>query len=184
MRKLSERFSRIFWTQSSGCASGVDHFRNFTKLKILNIWIVKYLLNCKRYLSYNFRIFQKISECWVLKNLDVHLEWTTSELEFKSEKSKIVTFLWNLMVKYWSDKIKFWIYTAFGAFRTWHQLLSLVVVYRSNRGMWVWVKTEDVLALVPVLIFLLHFETVLTDGKMNNIIILQHQKCCAFRQSI
>ena len=69
-------------SQSSGCASGVDLFRNFTKLKILNIWIVKYLLNCKRYLSYNFWIFQKISECWVLENLDVHLERTTSELEF------------------------------------------------------------------------------------------------------
>ena len=92
MCKLSERYSRIFQTQSSGCASGVDHFRSFTKLKILNIWIVKYLLNCKRYLSYNFQIFQKISECWVLENLDVYLEWTTSELEFKSEKSKIVTF--------------------------------------------------------------------------------------------
>ena len=37
MCKLSERYSRIFQTQSSGCASGVDHFRNFTKLKILNI---------------------------------------------------------------------------------------------------------------------------------------------------
>ena len=92
MRKLSDLYSGIFQTQSSGCASGVDHFRNFTKLKILNIWIVKYLLNCKRYLSYNFWIFQKISECWVLENLDVHLERTTSELEFKSEKSKIVTF--------------------------------------------------------------------------------------------
>ena len=155
MRKLSDLYSGIFQTQSSGCASGVDHFRNFTKLKILNIWIVKYLLNCKRYLSYNFRIFQKISECWVLENLDVHLERTTSELEFKSEKSKIVTFVWNLMVKYWSDRIKFWIYTAFRAFQTSHQLLSLPVVYRSNRGMWVWVKTEDVLAPVPVLIFLL-----------------------------
>ena len=82
MRKLSDLYSGIFQTQSSGCASGVDLFRNFTKLKILNIWIVKYLLNCKRYLSYNFRIFQKISECWVLENLDVHLEQTTSELEF------------------------------------------------------------------------------------------------------
>ena len=88
MRKLSECYSGIFQTQSSGCASGVDHIRNFTKLKILNIWIVKYLLNCKRYLSYNFWIFQKISECWVLENLDVHLEWTTSELEFKSENQK------------------------------------------------------------------------------------------------
>ena len=37
MRKLSECYSGIFQTQSSGCASGVDHFRNFTKLKILNI---------------------------------------------------------------------------------------------------------------------------------------------------
>ena len=82
MHKLSDLYSGIFQTQSSGCASGVDLFRNFTKLKILNIWIVKYLLNCKRYLSYNFRIFQKISECWVLENLDVHLERTTSELEF------------------------------------------------------------------------------------------------------
>ena len=88
MRKLSEHYSGIFQTQSSWCVSGVDHFRNFTKLKILNMWIVKYLLNCKRYLSYNFRIFQKISECWVLKNLDVHLERTTSELEFKSKKIK------------------------------------------------------------------------------------------------
>ena len=55
MRKLSDLYSGIFQTQSSGCASGVDLFRNFTKLKILNIWIVKYLLNCKRYLSYNFQ---------------------------------------------------------------------------------------------------------------------------------
>ena len=42
--------------------------------------------------------------------------------------------------------------------------------------MWVWVKMEGVLAVVPVLI--------LMDGKMNNIIILQHQKPCAFLQSI
>ena len=58
----------------------------------------------------------------------------------------------------------------------------------------VWVETEDVLAMVAVLIFLLNFETVLTDGKMNNIIILQLklqlqlqlqlQKPCAFLQSI
>ena len=70
--------------------------------------------------------------------------------------------------------------------------MSLAGVYRSNRGMRVWVKTEDVLAMVAVLIFLLNFETVLTDGKMNNIIILQLQlqlqlqleKPCAFLQSI
>ena len=92
MRKLSDLYSGIFQTQSSGCASGVDYFRNFTKLKILNIWIVKYPLNSKRYLSCKFRIVQKSSESWVHENLDVHLEQTTSELEFKSEKSKIGTF--------------------------------------------------------------------------------------------
>ena len=37
MRKLSELYSRIFQTQSSGCVSGLDHIRNFTNLKILNI---------------------------------------------------------------------------------------------------------------------------------------------------
>ena len=36
MRKLSDLYSGIFQTQSSGCASGVDYFRNFTKLKNLN----------------------------------------------------------------------------------------------------------------------------------------------------
>ena len=37
------------------------------------------------------------------------------------------------------------------------------------------------LSVVHVLNMLLIFET---DGKMNNIIILQHQKPCAFLQSI
>ena len=37
MRKLSDLYSGIFQTQSSGCVSGLDHFRNFTNLKILNI---------------------------------------------------------------------------------------------------------------------------------------------------
>ena len=36
MRKLSDIYSGIFQTQSSGCASGVNYFRNFTKLKNLN----------------------------------------------------------------------------------------------------------------------------------------------------
>ena len=40
------------------------------------------------------------------------------------------------------------------------------------------------LFVVHVLNMLLNFETVLTDGKMKNIIILQHQKPCAFLQSI
>ena len=50
--------------------------------------------------------------------------------------------------------------------------------------MWVWVKMEDALRVVPVLIFLLYmflnFGTILMDGKMNNIIILQHQKPWCF----
>ena len=37
MHKLSDLYSGIFQTQSSGCVSCVDLFRNFTKLKILNI---------------------------------------------------------------------------------------------------------------------------------------------------
>ena len=37
MRKLSDLYSGIFQTQSSGCVSGLDHFRNFPNLKILNI---------------------------------------------------------------------------------------------------------------------------------------------------
>ena len=37
MRKLSELYSRIFQTQLSGWVSGLDHFRNFRNLKILNI---------------------------------------------------------------------------------------------------------------------------------------------------
>ena len=40
------------------------------------------------------------------------------------------------------------------------------------------------LFVVHVLNMLLNFETILKDGKMNNIIILQHQKPCAFLQSI
>ena len=71
---------------------------------------------------------------------------------FKNQKSEL--FIWNLMVKYWSDRVKFWIYAAFKAFWISHQLLSLVVVYRSNRGMWVWVETEDALTVVPVPYFL------------------------------
>ena len=98
--------------------SSVDLFRNFTKLNILNIWIVKYLLNCKRYLSYNFQIFQKISECWVLKNLDVHLERTTSELEFWnfqhaflqfSEHTEISTCFFTVFRTYWKFQHAFFI---------------------------------------------------------------------------
>ena len=40
------------------------------------------------------------------------------------------------------------------------------------------------LFVVLVLNMLLNFETILTDGEMNNIIILQHEKPCAFLQSI
>ena len=37
MRKLSDLYSGIFQTQSSRFVSGLDHIRNFTNLKILNI---------------------------------------------------------------------------------------------------------------------------------------------------
>ena len=40
------------------------------------------------------------------------------------------------------------------------------------------------LLLCMFLNMLLNFVTVLMDGEMNNIIILQHQKPCAFLQSI
>ena len=115
MRRLSDLYSRIFQTQSSGCASDVDLFRNFTKLKILNIWIVKYLLNCKRYLSYNFRIFQKISECWVLENLDVHLERTTSDLEFWNFQHAFLVFrtYWNFNMLFYSFQNMLKISTCF-----------------------------------------------------------------------
>ena len=66
------------------------------------------------------------------------------------KNQKLELFVWNLMVKYLSDRLKFWIYTAIKAFWTSHQLLSPVVVYRSNRGMRVWVKKENALRVVPV----------------------------------
>ena len=58
--------------------------------------------------------------------------------------------MWNLMVKYWADRVKFWTYTAFKVFWISHQLLSIVVVYRTNRAMQVWVKKEDALTVFPV----------------------------------
>ena len=62
-----------------------------------------FMVLLKRFLPYVQVIFNhknvmyvkytaEISERWVLKNLDIHLERTISELELKSEKSKIVTF--------------------------------------------------------------------------------------------
>ena len=72
------------------------------------------------------------------------------------------------MVKYWSDRAKFWIYTAFKAFGTSHQLLSLVVVYRSNRGMQISYDTIKGSKFLD----LLNFVTILMDGEINNIIIL------------
>ena len=45
-------------------------------------------------------------------------------------------------------------------------------------------KKEDALTVVPVPVFLLYmflnFGTILKDGKINNIIILQHQKPWCF----
>ena len=62
------------------------------KIKKSELLNSKVYSKCKRYISNNSRIFQKISERWVLKNLDIHLEQTISELELRSEKSKIGTF--------------------------------------------------------------------------------------------
>ena len=60
--------------------------------------------------------------------------WPLQNLNSSLKNQKLELFLWNLIVKYWSDRVKFLIYTAFKAFRTSHQLLSLVVVYRSNHS--------------------------------------------------
>ena len=68
------------------------------KIEKSKIWPFCFHLNSQVSLNYKdtshtiLEYSRKISECWILKNLDVHLEWTTSELEFKSEKSKIGTF--------------------------------------------------------------------------------------------
>ena len=79
------------------------------------------------------------------------------------------------MVKYWPDRVKFWIYTAFRAFRTSHQLLLLVVMYRSNRGMQM--QYDTIKGSKSLTSF---FVTILRDGEINNIIILQHQKPWCF----
>ena len=151
------------------------------KIKNLTIQIVKYLLNCKDTSHTILKRFQNVeySRIWmcIWNGPFQNLNWS-----LKNQKSEL--FLWNLMVKYWSDRVKFWIYTTFRAFQTPHQLLALAVVYRLNREIWVWVKKEDALTVVPVLIFLLYmflnFGTILTDDKMNNIIILQYQKPWCF----
>ena len=134
-------------------------------------------LNSKYTSQYNCWMFQKYFRMLITQEpgcasrTDCFRNLNSS---LKNQKSEL--FIWNLMVKYWSDRVKFWIYTAFKAFRISHQLLSIVVVYRSNKGMWVWVKTEDALRVVPVpqilLYIFLNFVTILTDGKMKNIIIL------------
>ena len=54
--------------------------------------MVKYLLNCKDTSHTILEYSRKNSECLILQNLDVHLKRTVSELELKSEKSKIGTF--------------------------------------------------------------------------------------------
>ena len=93
MRKLSELYSRIFqnyWIWMCIWWWLLQKLYKIKKSELLNsrvYYIVEYSrVECKRYISNNSRTFQKISERWVLENLDVHLERTTSELEFKSEK--------------------------------------------------------------------------------------------------
>ena len=99
-----------------------------------------------------------------------NLNWS-----LKNQKSEL--FVWNLMVKYWSDRIKFWIYTAFRALRTSHQLLSVAVVYRrSNSGILILYSQYR----LDTIRSFLNFVTILRDGEMNNIIILQHPKTLCF----
>ena len=108
-------------------------------------------LNCKDTSRYNSWTFQKYfrilitQESGYASGTDCFQNLNSS---LKNQKSEL--FIWNLMVKYRSDRVKFWIYIPFKAFQTSHQLLSTVVVYRSNRGMWVWVRKEDALTVVQV----------------------------------
>ena len=121
----SERNSRILLiTQSSGCASGVDYFRNF---------------------KVSYKLYSDIPERF--QNAEYSRIWMCTwnrpfqNLNWSLKNQKLELFLWNLMVRYWSDRVKFWIYTAFRAFWTSHQLLSLPAVYRLNMGMWMWYNT-------------------------------------------
>ena len=97
-------------------------------------------------------------------------------LNWSLKNQKLELFVWNLMVKYWSDRIKFWIYTAFRAFRISHQLLSLGAVYRSNSRILILYSQYR----LDTIRSFLNFVTILRDGEMNNIMILQHQKTLCF----
>ena len=134
-------------TQQPGCASGTDCFRQLEKYKIwpfclhLNSQVP---LNCKDTSRYNCWMFQKYfrmlitQESGCASGMNCFRNLNSS---LKNWKPKL--FIWNLMVKYWSDRVKFWINTAFKAFWMSHQHLSTVVVYRSNRGGWVWYFFPD-----------------------------------------
>ena len=122
--RIFQKYSRMLITQQSGCASGMDCFRNFEKSKIwpfclhLNSQVP---LNCKDTTWYNSWIFQKYfrmlitQESGCASGMDCfwNLNW-----RLKNQKSEL--FVINLMVRYWSDRVKFWIYTAFKAFRISH----------------------------------------------------------------
>ena len=141
--------------------------------KTKKIWPFCFHLNSQ----VSFKLYSNIPERF--QNAEYSRIWMCiwngpfQNLNWGLKNQKLELFLWNLMVKYWSDRVKFWIYTAFRAFWTSHQLLWLPVVYRSNRGMWMW---YDTIKSSKSWTFI--FVTVLTDGEINNITILSiyHQK--------
>ena len=105
-----------------------------------------------------------------------NLNWS-----LKNQKSEL--FVWNLMVKYWSDRIKFWIYTAFRAFPNLTPAFVISLLYTGGQTAEFWFCTNNI-GSIPFDPFL-NFVTVLRDGEMNNIIILPTpKKPCAFLHSI
>ena len=134
-------------TQQPGCASGTDCFRQLEKYKIwpfclhLNSQVP---LNCKDTSQYNCWMFQKYFRMLITQESGCASGMNCSQnLNSSLKNPKPELFIWNLMVKYWPDRVKFWINTAFKAFWMSHQHLSRVVVYRSNRGGWVWYFFPD-----------------------------------------
>ena len=118
----------------------------------------------------------------------MHLEQTISELELKSEKSKIVTF---------SSEFNGQVLVRQGWILNLYSIQSIpnltpafvisccVQVELRNAGMGEERRCTNSGSSPCLLWYIfLNFGTILMDGKMNNIIILQHQKPCAFLQSI
>ena len=138
---------------TSGYNSGIFHNVDYStiwlciwyellqKLEKSKIWpFFLYLnsqvpLNCKYTSLYNSWIFQKyfrmliIQEYGCASRTDCFQNLNSS---LKNQKSEL--FIWNLMVKYWSDRVKFWIYTAFKVFTDFTHSCC-VQVKQGNTGM-------------------------------------------------